>query len=310
MTDRPAVSVLLPLPWRQPRLGELCHQLRRVLGPLGSHELIVVADTPDARIREDLRSLTQQFPEAQALFTARHMGDSAALAVGIRAAKAERLIILEPQLQVAIEDLPSLLAPMDKGMDLVCAWRWRRQQRGSGWVLSVLFNWLVRLVSQVPIHDLASRTFVVRREALQDMPMYGDLHRFLPVFLARNGVPWCEVKVRPHGVQAMAKRPSSYVRRFFDLLTLAFLTRFSRRPLHFFGLVGLSSFLAGVALCLQLTYEKLAFNVALSQRPMLLLGVLLIVIGIQIASLGLLGELMIFTQARHVEDYYVRETLE
>ncbi len=309
--SEPAVSLILPLPWWQSRLPDLCQELRRIFAPqVGSYELILVTDTADPQIGAHLRNLRKQFPEVHVLFTARRMGDSVALAVAVRAAKAQRLIILDPLLHVAVEDLPRLLEPMEQGIDLVCTWRWPSRTRGPSWITSTMFNALVRLVSQVPVHDLACRTFAVRRQALQDIPLYGDLHRFLPVFLARNGVPWCEVKIRPQRGQPMPKRPSSYMRRFFDLTTLAFLTRFSRRPLHLFGLLGLSSFTVGLLICLRLTYEKLVFHAALSQRPGLFLGVLLIVIGIQIASIGLLGELVIFTQARRVEDYYIRETLE
>jgi len=152
----------------------------------------------------------------------------------------------------------------------------------------------------------------MRRQVLDDIPVYGDLHRFLPIFAARRGYRWCEVPVpqQPGKQEVGAFDVRSYLSRFSDLLTLLFLTRFVKRPLHFFGLIGTSSFLMGLAINLSLIYSKVVLGLPVGHRPMLLLGVLLIVVGIQIASIGLLGELLIFTHARDLKDYVIQETLE
>jgi len=157
--------------------------------------------------------------------------------------------------------------------------------------------------------DLNCRTRAMRREILQEAPLYGDLYRFLPVFAARRGYTWCEVQLpqQPGKREVGAFRPQAYLGRILDLLTLAFLTRFVKRPLHFFGLVGTASFFVGLLLSLYLTYVKLVLGAAIGHRPLLLLAVLLIVVGIQIASIGLLGELMVFTHARDLQDYVVQE---
>lgn len=139
--------------------------------------------------------------------------------------------------------------------------------------------------------------------------MYGDLHRFLPIFAARRGFKWCEVQVPQQSgkKEVGAFALSSYLQRLLDLLTLAFLTRFVRRPLHFFGLIGACSFFAGLLIALRLVYVKFFVNIGIGHRPLLLLAVLLIVVGIQVASIGLLGELLVFTHARDLEDYVVEE---
>ena len=144
------------------------------------------------------------------------------------------------------------------------------------------------------------------------MPLYGDLHRFLPIFAARRGYHWCEVQVaqQPGKREVGAFDATAYFRRLVDLMTLAFLTRFVKRPLHFFGLIGLTCFVIGFGLALHLTYLKVVLGMGIGHRPMLLLAVLLIVVGIQIASIGLLAEIMVFTHAGDLKDYVVKEVRE
>jgi hypothetical protein len=208
-----------------------------------------------------------------------------------------------------MDELPKLLAPLSNGTDLVCAWRFPRLETGLGRLASNGFNAAARWLTKVPIHDLNCRTRAMRRQILEEMPVYGDLHRFLPIFASRRGYRWCEIQVpqqagkREIGALSIA----SYLQRFLDLLTLAFLTRFAKRPLHFFGIVGASSFAIGMALSLYMLWIKFVVQSAIGHRPLLLLAVLLIVVGIQIASIGLLGELLIFTHARDLKDYVVEE---
>jgi len=304
----PQISVVVPLGPRYEDLGGICEGLRRVLGhEPGGHEVVFVDDANGIQTRQALQSLEGRFPEVRVIRLQRRMGEASALVIGAQAAHGETLVILDPYLHVSLDDLPKLLAPLKQGVDLVCAWRWPRRERGLGWLASEGFNAAARWLTQVPVHDLNCRTRVLRRSVLAEMPLYGDLHRFLPIFAARRGYVWREIKVS----QQAGKREvgafalSSYVGRLLDLLTLAFLTRFVRRPLHFFGLIGLASFLVGAAVTGTLLYQRLAMGMALASRPLFLMGILLIVVGVQIASIGLLGELMIFTHAKDLKDYVV-----
>ena len=306
----PAVSVIIPLGARYEDLGELCQELRRILRPLApGYEVIFVDDATEPKTRQILRMVGERFPEARVIRLQRRMGESTALAIGAQAARGETLLTVDPYLHVALSDLPKVLAPLADGVDVVCAWRTPRQEQGVGRLASEWFNAVARWLTKVPVHDLNCRVRAMRRDVLQDIPLYGDLYRFLPVFAARRGYTWCEVKVpqQPGKREIGAFEPQAYVARLLDLFTLAFLTRFVKRPLHFFGLLGLASFGAGLAITLWLTYQKVVMGWAIGHRPMLLLGVLLIVVGIQIASIGLLGELLIFTHARDQKDYVVQE---
>jgi hypothetical protein len=149
----------------------------------------------------------------------------------------------------------------------------------------------------------------MRRQVLQELPMYGDLHRFIPIFASRRGYAWCEVPLpqQPGKHEVGAFSPRSYVRRFLDLLTLAFLTHFVERPLHFFGPIGGASVAVGAVIGAWLWYRWAALGEAVGHHPLLLLAALLIVVGVQVGSIGLLGELMVFTQARRADDYAIRE---
>ena len=305
--ETPKISVVIPLGQRYESLAGICRGLRGALSAAGPHEVIVVDDANGPQTRQELRAAAAEFPEVRIIRLQRRMGESAALAVGAEAARGELLITLDPYLHVAVEELPKLLAPLANGTDLVCAWR--RPHRGSGSWASLAFNGLAGWLSGVPVHDLNCRTRAMRREVLRELPTYGDLHRFLPIFAARRGYTWCEVQVaqQPGKRELGSRDPRSYVSRLLDLVTLAFLTRFVKRPLHFFGLIGIASLGLGLGLALYLAYTKVVLGLAIGHRPLLLLAVLLIVVGIQIASVGLLGELLVFTHARDAQDYVVKE---
>jgi glycosyltransferase involved in cell wall biosynthesis len=306
----PEVSVIVPLGSRYEELDEICLRLRRVLtGVVGRYEVIFVDDASGPEARQQLAAVSRQFGETRIIRLQRRMGEATALAVGAHSARGAWLITLDPYLHVAVEELPRLLAPLRDGMDLVCAWRFPRRETGMSRWASDAFNAVARWLTKLPVHDLNCRVRAMKREVLDQLPVYGDLYRFLPIFASRRGYAWCEVQVpQQEGKRELgALGPGSYLGRFFDLLTLAFLTRFVKRPLHFFGLLGAIGLALGTALSLHLAWIKLVAGEPIGHRPLLLLAVLLIVVGVQIASIGLLGELMIFTHARDLKDYVIQE---
>ena len=312
VASAPLVSIIVPLGARHDALGSLYRELRRVMpASAGPYEVLFVDDATEPQTRKELLALRAACPEIRIIRFPRRMGEATALAVGSQAARGEILITVDPYLHVSPECLPSLLEEIRQGADLVCTWRHPRRESGLSWLASEGFNAAARWLTKVPVHDLNSRTRAMRRALLQDLPLYGELHRFLPIFAARRGYRWCEVQVpqQPGKREVGALALGAYVRRLMDLMTLAFLTRFVKRPLHLFGLLGAASFGAGLVIALYLTYVKLVLDLAIGHRPLLLLAVLLIVVGLQIASIGLLGELMIFTHARDMKDYVVKEEL-
>lgn len=306
------VIALGPRYERSDDLAQICQSLRRVLMPLvEGYEVIVVDDAAAPQTKSKLQVLAERFPEVRLISLRRGMGEAAALAVGAQAARGEILITLDPYLHVSVDELPKLLGTVTNGTDLVCTWRFPRHDGLVNRLASGGFNALARWLTGVSVHDLNSRTRVMRREVIEEMPLYGDLHRFLPIFAARRGYRVCEVQVpqQPGKREVGVFEARNYVRRLLDLLTLLFLTRFIKRPLHFFGLIGLVSVVAGLAINGYLTYVRLVLGQGIGHRPLLLLGVLLFVVGIQIASIGLLGEILIFTHARELKDYVTEEEL-
>lgn len=306
----PQASVVILVGSRYEDLGEICHSLRRILSPrVDGYEVIFVDEATGPQTRLKLRAIGKQFPEVRIIRLQRNMGEATALAIGTQSARGDILVTLDPYLHVSLDELPKLLEPLRNGTDLVCAWRFPRHEGGLSRLASAAFNAAASWLTKVPVHDLNCRTRVMRRAILKDMPIYGDLHRFLPIFAARRGYTWCEVQVpqQPGKREVGALDIRSYVGRFLDLLTLVFLTRFVKRPLHLFGLIGVASFTAGMAISGVLAYQRFVLGMGVGHRPMLLLGILLIVVGIQVASIGLLGELMIFTHAKDLKDYVVEE---
>ena len=312
--QKPKVSVIITLGKRFEDLGSIVASLRRILPPvIGAYEVIIIDDAcADADTRLQMRQLGQQFTELRLIRLQRSMGEAAVLSVGAHAAQGDVLLILDPYLHVALDDLPALLKPIiHEGRDIVCGWRYPRKEKGLSRLASDAFNSLARHLTKVNVHDLNCRTRAMRRVVLQEMPMYGDLHRFLPILASRRGYSWCEVKVAqlPGKREIGAFSLHSYFHRAFDLLTLWFLTRFVKRPLHFFGVIGLTNLAVGLGITLYLAAIKLFAGEGIGHRPILLLGVLLLVVGIQIASIGLLGELIIFTHARDQKEYAIKDDL-
>lgn len=304
------LTVIVPLGPRYEDLHMLCKQLKQVLEPLGkSYEVLFIDDATGPATQRKVEAVKAQHPEVRYIRLQREMGESTALGVGSRLAKGNIFITIDPYLHVAIEDVPKILEPIDQGHDLVCAWRHPRQESGLGYLASEAFNSIARWMTKIDVHDLNCRVRAMRRDMLEELPIYGDMYRFLPIFAVRRGYQWCEVKVpqQPGKKEIGAFDIRSYVRRCFDLLSLAFLTRFVKRPLHFFGVFGVASFSIGILISAYLTYDKFVLGAGIGHRPLLLLAVLLLVVGLQIGSIGLLGELLIFTHARDIKDYVVEE---
>ncbi|HSI97257.1 MAG TPA: hypothetical protein VK926_02760, partial [Gaiellaceae bacterium] len=190
-------------------------------------------------------------------------------------------------------EIPQLLAKLDEGYDLVSGWKTRRNDPWTRRLFSRMFNWATAVVSGVRLHDVNCGLKAYRAEALQGMRIYGELHRFIPVLASYRGFRTAEIPVnhraRVHGSSRYG--PERYLRGFFDLLSVTFMGRYRHRPLHLFGGLGLLMGAVGFIVLLYLTTVWL-WGEAIGHRPLLTLGVLLVVVGIQLVSLGLLSELI------------------
>lgn len=309
------LSVVVPLFNEAEGLPLLVEQLLEVLRPLGLHfELVLVDDGSRDQTATVLERLSGQVPELVAVLLRRNYGQSAAMAAGFDASRGEVIVTLDGDLQNDPADIPLLLEQLAEGYDLVSGWRHQRQDAAVSRLLpSRIANRLIARVTGVRLHDYGCSLKAYRREVVDDLNLYGELHRFLPALAFIEGARITEVKVNHHP-RRFGNSNYGIDRTFrvlMDLLTVWFMKRFLTRPMHVFGFGGLVGMGLGLLVSLWLAAEKLVFGVDIGDRPLLLLALISFLTGIQLFCFGLLAELQMRTyhesQGRPI--YRVRATL-
>jgi glycosyltransferase involved in cell wall biosynthesis len=303
------ISVVVPLYNEEQTLEELYAELAKALEPLGQGFEVIYVD--DGSTDGSLASLTQLHSETTNVVVVhlrRNFGKAAALQAGFLEARGDIVVTIDADLQDDPAEIPQLLAKLDEGFDLVSGWKSRRNDPWSRRFLSRIFNWAVAVVSGVKLHDVNCGLKAYRAEVLRGMRIYGELHRFIPILASYRGFKVAEIPVnhRPRAHGRSRYGIERYVRGFFDLLSVTFMGRYRHRPLHLFGGLGLLLGFAGFVCLIYLTVIKI-FGAGIGERPLLTLGVLLLVVGIQLVSLGLLSELI---TSQHEERIDVRERAE
>ncbi|HSC91122.1 MAG TPA: glycosyltransferase family 2 protein [Gaiellaceae bacterium] len=309
------LSVVVPVRNEEPTLEPLLGELVAALEPLGPWELVVVDDGSTDGTFATLTRLHADHDNVRVVRLRRNFGKAAALAAGFEHASGETIATLDGDLQDDPAEIPRLLAKLEEGFDLVTGWKVRRRDPLPRRVLSRIFNGATSAVSGIRLHDMNCGLKAFRSEVVRGVDLYGELHRFLPVLAHYEGYRVGELPVnhRPRGHGRSRYGPERYLRGFFDLLTVTFMGRYRHRPLHLFGGVGMLLGVVGLALLVYLTVLKLGGE-AIGHRPLLTLGVLLVVVGIQLFSLGLVGELVTSQHEqrrrdRDPSDRYVDEVL-
>jgi glycosyltransferase involved in cell wall biosynthesis len=309
------LSIVVPLYNEEANLALLVEQLQASLRPLGrSFEIVLVDDGSRDGSPAVLAELSGAVPELVAVLLRRNYGQTAAMAAGFDASSGAVIVTLDGDLQNDPADIPLLLEQIDQGYDLVSGWRHQRQDAAVSRLLpSRLANRLIARVTGVRLHDYGCSLKAYRREVVDDLNLYGELHRFLPALAFIEGARISEVKVRHH---PRRHGRSNYgidrtLRVLMDLLTVWFMKRFLTRPMHVFGLGGLVAMTAGLVMGLWLVGEKLLLGADIGDRPLLLATVLSLLAGVQLFCFGLLAELQMRTyhesQGRPI--YRVRTTL-
>ena len=307
-----SISVVIPLFNEQPVLGELHKRLQAVLREITvEHEIIFVDDgsTDDSILA--LKQLRSIDPSVRYIRFRRNFGKSAALAAGFREVRFDIIITMDADLQDLPEQMPVLIERLEQGFDLVSGWRHRRQDKLSRKLGSKLYNRTTALLTGVRLHDINCGYKCYRREVLDEVMIYGERHRYIPVLASYRGFRLGEVQVE-HAPRVYGRSRYGFNRvigGIFSLLTVILLTRYSNRPLHFFGLLGACLFAAGSAIDLYLVAARLLLKEWLSNRPLLIIGTLLIIVGVQFVLFGLLAEMIAFSYRRD-DDYSVVETSE
>ncbi|MBD2299079.1 glycosyltransferase family 2 protein [Nostoc sp. FACHB-190] len=312
----PAVSVVVPV---RDEVESLPHLLEAIASTLSdsqiSYEIICVDDGSTDGSADFLKQQAQIRSDLKAVILRRNYGQTAAMSAGFNYAVGQAIVTLDADLQNDPADIPMLLAKLDEGYDLVSGWRQKRQDGAVNRLLpSKIANWLIRRTTSVYIHDYGCSLKAYRAELVADMNLYGELHRFLPALAYIEGARITEMPVRHHARRFGRSKYgiSRTFRVLMDLLTILFMKKFLTRPMHVFGLLGLSSMVLGVGIGIYLTFVKFALGEMIGNRPLLILAVLLLVTGVQLFCFGLLAELLMRTyhesQGRPI--YRVREIVE
>jgi len=265
-------------------------------------ELTVVVNGDSGPLEELMQRLDTCQLATQVVQIHRYCDESTAVRAGLEASRGEMIVLLPAYVQSDPNAIVKMLDEITQGAHYVATWRNPRVDSRWGACKSYWFNVLTSSMTGVKLHDINSGLRIMTREVSEHLPIYGDLHRFSPILAAMQGFHVSEVTVRHLTERRMEKGESHfgvYLRRALDLMALFFLFKFTKKPLRFFGLIGSTSLAMGALIIMWVSIQRfLGTNMA--DRPALLLGVVFVVLGVQLFSVGLLGELIIFTHGRHL----------
>jgi glycosyltransferase involved in cell wall biosynthesis len=311
--DRGTVSVVIPLLNEEDSLLELYTQLERVLNALAPNRYDVWfiddgSTDSSYRVIQHIHSKNKRF---KAIRFRRNYGKSAALAVAFAEVEGDVVITMDADLQDDPAEIPALIAKLDEGYDLISGWKRKRYDPWHKTIPSKLFNVVTSVMSGVKLHDFNCGLKAYRNVVVKNVQVYGEMHRYIPALAHWEGFKVTELPVQHHKRQYGVSKfgMSRFLKGFLDLLTVMFTTRYIKRPLHFFGTVGSLFAIVGLVTDLYLVVEWFMGLTSLSQRPLALFGVAMIIVGVQLISIGLVGELIVKNNLQS-ERYSVRDKLE
>ena len=310
------LSVVIPVYNEEENVQPLIVEIEAALVPLGkSYEIIVVDDGSKDDTFAKLRSIHKCMNRLKVIRLRRNFGQTAALAAGLAHAQGAVVILMDGDAQNDPADIPALLRKLDEGNDLVAGWRYNRQDPFLNRRLpSMIANQLISSTTHVKLHDYGCTLKAMRQDVAKNLRLYGEMHRFIPAIAYERGARIAELKVnhRPRLRGTSKYGITRTLRVVLDLLTVKFLSSYSTRPSHVFGPIGLGSGVLGFVLGLYLTAQKILYGQDIGGRPLLLLAILLIFIGFQFVTMGLLGEMLARTyhESQDRPVYVVGEVLQ
>ncbi len=306
------ISVVIPLFNERPSLEELYQRLSQALLEIADqYEIIFVDDGSTDGSINLLKEFHALNPSVHYIRFRRNFGKSAALAAGFQRARYDIIATMDADLQDQPEQLERLINKLHEGYDLVSAWRYERRDKWTRRLASQIYNRVTGLLTGIRLHDINCGLKCYRREILDEVMVYGERHRFIPVLASYRGFRLGEVKVE-HSRREHGKSRFGIERIFggmFSLLTVILMTRYTNRPLHFFGVMGVILGSIGTAIDSYLIILRVFFKEWLSNRPLLIIGTMLIIVGVQFILFGLLAEMIAFSYRRE-NDYSIVETSE
>jgi glycosyltransferase involved in cell wall biosynthesis len=311
---RPTLSIVIPLFNEEENVPLLAEEIRRALDTQGvAYEVVAVDDGSIDRTWTQLESIRAQDPRWVLVGLRRNFGQTAAMSAGFDHARGDVIVTLDGDLQNDPADIPRLLV-LAKDFDVVSGWRKNRQDPFlSRRLPSLLANWLISQVTGVRLHDYGCTLKAYRREVVEHLHLYGEMHRFIPAIASWMGISLVEVETNHHPRRFGRSKYgiARTLRVMLDLITVKFLLSFATKPIQFFGLLGLITAGIGIAIGGYLSVLKLAFGAQIGGRPLLFLGILLIVVGVQLVMMGLLGEMLVrvYHESQRKPIYMVKRVL-
>ncbi|MGE5500008.1 MAG: glycosyltransferase [Syntrophothermus sp.] len=290
------ISIVVPLFNEEESLRPLANEIKKAMRLVAADfEVILVDDGSTDKSLSIIKEIARSDSKFKFISFRKNYGKSAALQVGFRQATGDAIITMDADLQDDPNEIPNLIGKLEEGYDLVSGWKKERYDPFIKRQSSKFFNFVTGVMSGIKIHDFNCGLKAYRKEVVRDLKVYGELHRYMPVLADWQGYSISEVAVKHHPRRYGKTKfgISRFFKGFIDLVTVIFTTRYIKRPMHLFGFLGALSFLVGFLVNGYLTYEKLMLNKSVSNRPLLFLGMLLIIVGVQFFSVGLLGEMMV-----------------
>ncbi|NOZ61621.1 MAG: glycosyltransferase [Calditrichaeota bacterium] len=309
---QPKYSVIVSLYNNADEAGELIRSLLDAFAAIRkSFEIVLVDDGSDDGTPEIVESIVGENQQLKLIRMRSRFGEASAFNVGLTQTTGDIVVYLTSRVRVNPKNLLRLIEKLEQGKDLVVGWRHPRRDSKLNRIISRIFNAITCRLAKINLHDINSGVLATRREVLEHIDIYGDMNNFIPILARRQGYKIAEEKIEQlPGKFRKSKYLREYLQRLLDILTVVFLTNYSKKPIHFLGFVGAVFTLLGAGIEFYLFVYRILALGPIAGRPLLLLGALLLVIGIQLISIGLLGEMIIFTHARDIKEYNIEEIIE
>lgn len=293
MESKQKISIVIPALNEEKNITQLVSEIIHEFKTLpNTYEIIVVNDGSKDGTQSDIDALIQKHKNITGIELRRQKGKAAALKIGFKHASGDIIMTMDGDLQDDPREISQFIEKINEGYDFVSGWKQNRKDSFIKNKTSLFFNFINRSIFGLHLHDFNSGYKAYKKEIVEHLPLYGELHRYIPIFVHSEGYKIAEIPVhhrkRKYGSSKYGL--NRFIHGYLDLTTVIFLTKFSKSPLHFFGYIGSLSFLIGFLIGLYLTFIKIGYGESIGNRPLLLFSVMLMIMGVQIAVTGILGE--------------------
>ena len=308
MKSKKLISVVIPISERNDDILELHADYKSALVKTEyPYEIIYVIDGEFTHELEQLSHIA----DVKVIKLAKSFGEATALSIGFENSKGDLILTLPAYYQVEPSELPKLVEAASSN-DMVIASRYPRTDSIVNRIMAKVFHSLLNFIAKSSFKDLGCGVRLFKRKIIEEIAVYGEQHRFLPILALGRGFSVKELDLKQSTKETYRRiyRVGIYVNRLLDILTILFLVKFTKKPLRFFGLIGTTMFVCGGALFAYPVLERLFFDIAMADRPILVISALMIVLGVQVFALGLIGELVIFTHAKNTKEYNIEKIIE